>query len=193
MMNKTTCSLVAILSFLLIIGIVTMHGSGSRLFASRTMKFTIPDPEAAYDIWRDTNVRGRVLLLFDSYPHMRGYYTYEGVPRLDRSNLIEFSVFQNIIRKIYFIVPEQEWDDFRQQETMHPLRATGRGERALYLFSMSGVLIIATTPASLPHISEEPLVYINDQKYDYDSIMDLLSRKKIVSDIVIRCCGEEGT
>ena len=184
--DKTAYSLTAIILFIIIIVMVIYHGSRNRLVASGTMKFTIENPEEAYDIWKDKNVKGRILLLFDNYPHMRGYYTYDGIPRLDRSNFVEFGVFQNIIRKI-FVIPDREWEEFQQQEAIHPLRKAAWGERGLYLFSMSGIPIIATTPASLPHIAEEPLVYVNDQKFDYETTMDLLSRKKIVSDIIIRC------
>jgi hypothetical protein len=185
--DNTAYSLTAVLLFIIIIVIVTFHGNRNRLFASGTMKVTIENPEAAYDIWKEKQVKGRILLLFDNYPHMRGFYTYGGIPSLDRSNLVEFGVFQNIIRKIYLIIPDQEWEEFRQQETVHPLRKAAAGERGLYLYSMSGIPIIATTPASLPHIAEEPLVYVNDQKFDYEKTMDLLSRKKIASDIIIRC------
>jgi len=185
--DTTAYSLTATILFILIIVMVIYHGNKNRLFASGTMQFTIENPETAYDIWKEKQVKGRILLLFDSYPHMRGFYTYDGIPRLDRSNLVEFGVFQNIIRKIYFIVPDQDWEEFQQQETMHPLRKASWGERGLYLYSMSGIPMIATTPSSLPHIAEEALVYVNDQKFDYEKTMDLLSRKKIVSDIIIRC------
>jgi len=191
--DKTAYSLTAIILFIIIIVIVVYHGSRNRLVASGTMKFTIENPETAYDIWKDKNVKGRILLLFDNYPHMRGFYTYDGILRLDRFNLVEFSVFQNIIRKIYFIVPEQDWAEFQQQESIHPIRRVPFAENACYLFSMSGIPFIATTPSSLPNFAEEPLVYVNDRKFDYEETMDLLARKKIVSDIIIRCRVREET
>jgi hypothetical protein len=183
---RTGYSLTAILLFIMVIIVVTYHANDARLFAADKALFTIENPELAYEIWSKMKVQGRVLLLFDNYPHMRGFADYDGIPRLDRSNLIEFCLFQNIIRKIYFIVPDQDWEKFRQQQLMHPLRKVAGVERGFYLYSLSGILIIATTPSSLPHIAEETLVYINDRIFDYDTTLDLLSRKWIVSDIIIR-------
>jgi len=183
---RTAYSLTAILLFIMAIIVVTYHGSNSRLFASDKAEFTVENPELAYEIWKEKQVQGRVLLLFDSYPHMGGFGAYDGIPRLNRSNLIEFCVFQNIIRKIYVIVPDQDWEEFRRHPFLHPLREVAGVERGLYLDNLSGVLMIATTPSSLPHMAEETLVYINDRMFNYETTLDLLSRKWIVSDILIR-------
>jgi len=182
----TAYSLTAILLFIMVIIVVTSHGNKSRRFSSNKAEFIVEKPELAYEIWKEKKVQGRVLLLFDNYPHMRGFGDYDGIPRLGQSNLIEFCVFQNIIRRIYFIVPDEDWEEFRQQPFMHPLREVAGVERGLYLYSLSGVLMIATTPSSLPHMAEETLVYINDRKFDYETTLDLLSRKWIESDIIIR-------
>lgn len=183
---RTAYSLTAVLLFILVIIVVAYHGNNTRLFAADKPIFTIETPEKAYEIWKAKQVRGRVLLLFDNYPHMRGFGDYDGIPGLNQSNLIEFCVFQNILRKIYLIVPDQDWEEFRRHPFIHPLREVAGVERGLYLDNLSGVLMIATTPSSLPHITEETLVYINDRMFNYETTLDLLSRKWIVSDIIIR-------
>jgi hypothetical protein len=146
---------------------------------------TITSPEEAYSIWKDKNVKGRTLLLFDHYPHAQGLSDYKGAPQLTNANLIEFSIFKNIIRKIYFIVPDEMWEDFRQQELMRPIRPTPGLERGLYLWTYSGIDLIAVTPTSLPQLTEEPLVYINDRIYGEAQTREFLSMKNIESDIMI--------
>jgi hypothetical protein len=190
--NKTAYSLASVISFIIVIIVVGFHGNNSRTFASGTATFTVDAPEKAFGIWEGKKVRGRILLLFDSYPYMLGLDSYQGIPQLTQWNLIEFSVFQNIIRKIYLIVPDNDWEKFHKNKVIMPIRQVGNSERELLLFSSSGILFIATTPSSLPHISEETLVLINRQIFDYEQTLELLSRKKIAGDIIISYEGHGG-
>ncbi|MEK6744923.1 MAG: hypothetical protein AABZ15_15000 [Nitrospirota bacterium] len=178
-------SLAAMLWFILVILVVSYHGYHSRIFASANTTHIVDSPEKAYLIWKEKNVKGRVLLLFDNYPHMRGLNSYNGSPHLHQGNIVEFSIFQNIIRKVYFIIPDNAWEEFRLLEIMHPLRAVPNLERGLFLYNLSGIPIIATTPTSLPKISETALVYINKGVYNDTQAQDLLSMKHITADITV--------
>lgn len=183
--HRTIYSLTILIVFSAVIIIVMLHGHGNRLFASEEVSITIDSPEKAFMIWKEKNVKGRVLLLFDRYPHMRGLRSYNGSPRLTGSNFIEYAIFMNIIRKIYFIVPDDVWEVFRLQETMHPIREVPGLERGLFLYTLSGIPFIATTPSSMPQLSEKALVLINDTAYDREEALTLLSEKEIGSDIII--------
>jgi hypothetical protein len=184
--NRTAYSLAAILLFIIVITGVSHHGRNSRRFAQNMASVTIETPEKAYDVWKEKKVKGRILLLFDNFPHMVGLNKYDGIPRLSQWNLFEISIFENIIRKIFLIVPDQDWEKFQQNYSIVPISKVGNLDREISIDTQSGVPIIATTLSSLPHLAEEPLVYINDQKFDNEKIMDFLSRKKIVSDVIIR-------
>jgi len=188
--NRTAWSLAIILVFISAILVVSFHGYRSRVFASDRIVETVDVPEKTYLIWQDKKVKGRILLLFDNYPHMMGLYTYYGTPyQLSSSNFIELGVFQNMIRAIYFIVPDAVWEEFRTMEIMHPLRPVPGMERGLFLYNMSGVLIIATTPTSLPRIPEKVLVYINGSVVSDADARGLLLQKKISSDIIVTYPG----
>ncbi len=187
--NRTAYSLTAILLFIIVIIIVSYHGYNSRIFASARITEIVDSPEKAYLIWKEKKVKGRILLLFDSYPHMWGLSSYNGAPQLTQSNLLEFGVLQNIIRKIYFIVPDNAWEDFRLIELMHPIRNVPGLERGLFLYNLSGIPMIATTPTSLPQLSEEVLVYINNGVYNDAQARELLSLENITSDIIISYKG----
>jgi len=188
--DRTAYSLVIILLFIMAVLLVSYHGYKSRVFESNSIVATVDLPEKAFLIWQDKKVKGRILLLFDNYPHMMGLYTYYGSPyQLSNSNFIELSVFQNITREIYFIVPDAVWEEFRTMELMHPLRPVPGLERGLFLYNMSGVPIIATTPTSLPRIPETVLVYINGSVANNADARGLLSRKEIRADIIVSYPG----
>ena len=179
----------AIVLFLGIVLLLTNHGTGNRIFASGKTTLQVKAPEEAYLFWKEQGVKGRVLLLFDNYPHARGLVNYDGEPQLSPSNFVEFSVFKNLVRKIYFIVPDADWDEFRQRETIRPIRTVHHLEKGLYIYNLNGIPLIAVTPSSLPHLSEKTLVFNNNHMFNFAQTLELLSRKKIDSDIIISYQG----
>lgn len=187
--NRTTCSLTIIAVFIAVLFCVSIRGKSTRLYSPSTIRQSVDSPEKAYHLWNDNNVKGRILILFDNYPHAIGLLSYKSSPTLTATNFIEYSVFDNIIRKIYFIVPDKDWNDFTQQRHLRPLKEYSDIPRGLALYTKSGIPIIATTPTSLPHISEAVLVYVNTKVFDDEQTSELLSQKKISPDIYIACRG----
>lgn len=184
--NRTAYSLFALLMFVVVIAAANHHGRNSRRFAQQTVNVTIETPEKAYAIWNENKVKGRILLLFDNFPDMVGLDKYDGSPQLTQRNVFEFAVFNNMIRKIYIMVPDQDWEKYQKIVAGMLINKDGNLDGGIFIDTQSGVPIIAAPLSSLPHLTEEPLVYINDQKFDNDRTMDLLARKKIISDVIIR-------
>lgn len=182
---RTAWTLAAILLLVAVVMAASHHGRSNRTYAPTQSTHTIRTPEEAYAIWQKDGVRGRTLILFDQYPHNMGYYSYNGTPRLTQTNLIEYAIFQNIIRKIYFIVPEMEWTEFRQKRFIRPIREATETTKGLYLYNQSGIPIIAVTPASLPHIAEPALVYVNTRMFGLEQTKELLAKKMITTDILV--------
>jgi hypothetical protein len=182
---KIANSLALCVLFICIVFVVNRHGENNRQFASGEKVLSINAPEKAYYIWKENNVKGRTLILFDSYPHNMGLISYAGIPQLSNTNFVEFSIFKNIIRRIYFIVPETDWNDFRSQKYIRPIREASELVKGLYLYNQSGIPIIAVTPSSLPSITEQALVYINSSRFKSEEALNLLSQNKISSDIII--------
>jgi len=187
--NKTAYTLAATVLLLVVLLALSVHGRRNRIVAPGQADHAIGSPEEAYALWKGSGVRGRTLVLFDRYPHIRGRAGYDGTPRLSSSNLVEFCVFENIVRKVYLVVPDDAWPEFLRDGRMRPLRAVRGLERGLFLFNLIGIALIATTPSSLPHLEEAPLVYINAQVYDEREARDLLARKRITSDSVVTVQG----
>ncbi|GAW68853.1 hypothetical protein GPEL0_01r5385 [Geoanaerobacter pelophilus] len=164
---------------------MNLHGNSNRIFAPGKETVTVDSPEKAYALWQQKRVKGRTLLLFDNYPHMRGRFNYQGEPRLERSNLVEFSIFNNVIRKIYFVVPDAAWDDFLRKDTTKVIKAIPEMKKGVSLYNLNGMPMVATTPSSLPHLSEQALVYINSGVFDPAEVQQLISQKEITSDITV--------
>ena len=189
--KKTACALSAVIAFIVVLLIVSYHGYRNRIYASGTTTYRIDSPEKAYQIWKDCAARGRILILFDNYPHMRGLIDYRGTPQLTRSNLVEYSIFRNVIRKLYLVIPDAQWEGFQQKEIMQPLREVPELERGVYLYNLNGLPLIALPQSALPHMAETSLVYINSDLFIPAEVLALLSQKNIRSDVIISYKGKE--
>lgn len=178
--------LASIILFIATIAVVSSHGLSNRSTARESTTHLITAPEQAYQIWQNERVKGRILLLFDNYPHFRGRINYQGSPKLDSSNFVEIAIFNNIIRKIYFIVPDDKWADFRSQDAItNPIREFDGADLGVYLFTLNGTPLIAVPRNYLPQLAEKPLVYINTAVFNRLHTLELLALKNISSDCII--------
>jgi len=165
--------------------LVSYQGYRNRAYAVDRTMATIDEPSAAYEIWMERNVRGRLLLLFDFRPRMFGLKSYQGAPQLGDDNVIEYAVLKNIVRKIYLVIPDEGWETFRRRIGLKILRNTGDRDDNLVLYTINGISVIATTPTSLPRLREEPLVYINSSRFSPEGVLDTLKQRGISSDVVL--------
>ena len=188
--KTTTLSLIVLSLFITTIIAVNTHGLNNRVFAPDSNLLVIDSSDQAYRIWENKKVKGRILLLFDNYPHSKGRINYNGEPRLTESNFVEFAVFNNVLRRVYYIVPDSQWTAFRKQEAMtNPFREALSLEQGLYLFNLNGIPLIALPLSSLPHLPEKPLVYINSAVFNQRQIIEILGQKNISSDCIISLQG----
>lgn len=187
--NRAPYAIAIVIVFTLVLIAAIRKGADNRIMLPASKTVAVQTPEQAFTLWQQSGVKGRTLILFDEYPHMNGLRNYPGPPQLTRYNLIEYSIFKNIIRKIYLIVPEDSWNELLQQKDKRPLRSAPGLAQGMYLFTMSGVPLIATTPSSLGQLSEDVLVYINKDLFDPEKVIEQLRQKKIHSDIIISCQG----
>lgn len=186
--NKLAAALAAIAIFITVLAMVTFHGRSGRTVAPECITVSIDTPEKAFAVWQEKHVAGRILLLFDNYPHAQGLMSYlkqGGAPQLTSSNFVEYSIFKNIIRQVYYVVPDSSWAEVRLQKELRPLRDVPGLAQGRFLFAKSGIPLIVTTVSALPHLDEKALVYINDGLFNPAQTMQILSRKSISSDITI--------
>lgn len=178
-----------ILWFAAVLTCVVWQGRKGKVMLPLPVNATVASPEQATAIWEEKGVRGRILLLFDDYPHMRGLAFYDGIPQLSKGNFVEYAIFRNIVRKIYYVVGDDSWDSFAQRKDIGVFRAVANNYKGLYLFTMSGVPLIAVPASFLPQIDEKVLVYVNNSVTPYDQVRSLLDRKRIDSDMLLTYRG----
>lgn len=188
--NQMVIAFSAIALFCAAVLLVHDRGNSNRIFASGQSVVTVDAQEKTFAIWQQHKVKGRILLLFDNYPHAKGLYFYKAPPLLTSYNLVEYSIFQNLIRKVYLVVPDQEWEQFRNKKEMGVIRDFADAEKGVYLYYRSGIPVIATPLSSLPHIPEKPLIYINTTLFSLEQTTNLLKEKQISSDIIVLLRGE---
>lgn len=175
------CSIIVVTAIILF---VSHHAIDSRKFANPPVITYISTPKDAYGTWMQSGVHGRVILLFDDYPHMRGLAFYLKKPELTDFNLIEYSIFQNILRKIYLVVHDSEWQTFIGRTDIGKFRAD-RSSGGEYLFTMSGVPLIALPASRVPAFDEQVLVYVNSHYFPFKQAQQLLAGKRISSDCFV--------
>lgn len=173
--------------FLLVLIGASLLGDASRVMITAAPAVTVMEPAQAAAHWEKIGVRGRILLLFDDYPHMRGLAFNDGVPSLTNTNFIEYSIFKNILRRIYLIVADDQWQAFTARRDIGAFRALENGQEGVYLFTMSGVPLITVPESGLPKIDETVLVYVNNELFHADRVSTLLKTKNIQSDIYLTC------
>lgn len=187
MYKNRTAYIIAILSiFVITASIASLVGKKNRIYLPDSKIVTVDSPEKACTLWQQNGVHGRILLLFDTYPHMKGLRFYDASPQLTRWNFVEYSIFKNIIRRIYLIVPEESWQDFKLRSEIRPLSDPSSPKQSIRLTTNSGIQMTAVTPASIPRLKETVLVYINTQEFDARLATELLSAKEIHSDLILQ-------
>lgn len=188
--HKTAYTLAIVAACVFVIFCALHRGARNRVMLTASQTVTVQSPDQAFTLWQQSGVRGRILILFDKYPHMKGLRNYHGSPELTQWNLVEYSVLKNIVRKIYLVVPEGEWEELLLQKEKRPIRPASNLARGMYLSTRSGIPFIAVPPSSLGHISEEVLVYVNTELFDPAQVAELLKQKTIRSDIMITYRGK---
>lgn len=171
---------------------IQFKAASGRVFASPSLGTVFVDaPDKAPLLWEREHLRGRILLLFDRYPHFNGYAFYQNrKPPLTRHNFVEYAVFQNMVRMIFYIVPDSEWPRMLEQQELKIIRSTVGPLPGVYLPNLNGTPVIATSFKALPRLPEQPLVYINETLFNGAETRTILQEKGISSDCVIVFRGD---
>lgn len=165
-------------------------GSRGRVTARKPLTLTVRSPMDAVRVWEQEGVRGRILLLFDAYPH-GVIFPNRSADGSAATGPVARAVFQNLVRRVYLVAPEAEWEDFERRSAMFlPIRRLPRPRRGMYLLTFSGVPLVALPPSELPHLRETALVLVNEERFDPRSVSELLPRRGISADVFLTLVGD---
>lgn len=187
MNHRKYLTVIAVLFIALALAVANWLGSSGRVYATPSLGMvSVDSPDKAVSLWQEKGLKGRILILFDRYPHFYGYAHYKNkIPVLTEDNFIEYAIFKNIVRSIYYIVPDNEWDGLRTSPGVRSIRPGPGLVDGVYLYNLNGVPLIATTLSSLPHLLEISLVYVNEELFDSKHVLERIRSKHIISDCIV--------
>jgi hypothetical protein len=160
------------------------HGKRNRISSSGHEVIEVDRPEQVYEAWRARGARGRTLLLFGTFPHP-WRSTDQGVDAPGPASFVTLAALENVIRRIYVLVPDDRWDALFGVPLPGFFRAVPGLERGLYMHYPLGLPVIATTPSSLPRLSEPSLVYVDRERFELPDVERILSEKGAASDLIV--------
>jgi hypothetical protein len=173
----------AVLVFAATLAGMAVHGQRGRTFAPAPSTVVVGGPEQVPAAWREAGVRGRALVLFDDYPFTLLATDPGRVAEPPPGDFVGWAIHHNVVRRIHLVLPDDRWRDFRSREAMFlPLRETLDG---VYLFTFSGVPLVAGRPLTLPPMAEPVLAYVNADLFDPAEAADILRRRGISADLVV--------
>ncbi len=183
--HRAAWSVASVVAFAATLLAVEARGARGWVVAASQTTRVVASPAEAALVWEETKVKGRTLLLFDAYPHDLAVDTSSD-EQPPPSDLVRYGIFRGIVRRLYLVVPDADWLKIERNEAVYrPLRRVRGAPEAEYLFTFSGVPMIAVTPSSLPTLREQVLVYANEAVFDRSRVGELLARKGLSSDLLI--------
>lgn len=179
MNRKIAETILIVISFLGVLLLCSFAGSAGRSYLKTPQLHTIDSPLQNYNVWRESGVRGRVLLLFD-----RRLGSEEDESVLNDNNYLYRAILGNIIRKVYHIIPDNQWDSVRKNLSNMPDVTFSNG---VFRNTINGTPLIITTMKDIPEIKEEVLMSIDMEYWNEDGIkmmIELVNKGVIKSDLI---------
>lgn len=181
--------------FLVVIIFYLSHkGVSSRHILNKHIVYKIERPSDAFKIWESEGVKGRSLIyidpqfsiieIFQNSVEMRFSMMKREISPLNDRNFLIHAIINNQIRKIYYLVPDEIWDNLKEDLSRN--RAVSVKEQRLRV-TIDGVPLIIERSRDFNSFNERHLVYINSlviPTYDQGFINRLITDRDI-ADIVI--------
>ena len=189
--------LVAIVVILLSFGAVTAAEMSTshnhRKYIEKPVIKTVREPDYPLEVWQSQNVLGRILVHYDrelvsKESKFLNLLTDSDVA-LSRGNYIYLALRQNIIRSIYYIVPESSWNLLENR-----IREYGKNEFSViegrgYLTTIQGLPVHIMRLSDVPSLNIREPVLLNvsgsiTTEADRLAIVQTLKSAGIIADIV---------
>ena len=182
--KRKLIELLFIFIFVLTIGVLLSNYGASRIVIFNASQEIIPvdKPLRAHALWKAKGVHSRILLLFDRYLNAEKS-SHNSVLE---NNYIYHAVQDDLVRKIYHIVPDVSWPTVENNLKQYPSVTYSQGVFRLTLDEATPVYIMRLK--DIPTIKEPVMVLINKEYWsgeDLQLIQVLLEKGLLTSDIII--------
>jgi hypothetical protein len=185
--HRLPASLAILLTFGITLAGLAWQGRQGRVVAPGSEVLTVDSPEKARTLLKVAGLRGRTLLVFGDVPLFFTLYEsyYRGAAPTPAS-WIEFSVFDNVVRRAFVVIPAADWQAFRDRSpSLRPLGEVPATPAPTRLFTASGIALVVVTPGCLPSLDEPALVYVDARRQDPAQVEALLTAHSIRSDVTV--------
>lgn len=185
---------IPILLFVLVIIFLSIYGTSSRNILKEHLVFEIKNPSKAFLIWKEYGVHGRILIFVDRYLTIDVIFLKSietrfslmdlKTPPLTDDNFLMLAIYNNIVRKIYHIVPDSLWLKIKEEFIKNKaFKFDGKSLRV----TIEGVPLIILKALDFKLLKEKALIFINEESVsDYDaSFLNNLLYNEQLSDIVV--------
>lgn len=190
----------AIICALLVVAVVALNAVGlaGRTYAAKRRVVGVTRPQDAYSVWRESGVRGRVLVSFAYYISVDDssqpqIFQAAGNPAAEKRvvserNFLTAAEYAGMIRRVYQVVPDAQYDQLAARiAARDPSVSMFMHDGPRIVFVDLGVPVEVTKASELPSFSAPVLVYADkaqEAAYDPAVLRRWLSDPKL-SDLVV--------
>lgn len=162
----------------LVVLAVSAHavGLGGRRYVTPSRRVAVSEPARAFEAFRDSGARGRVLVLFDHHTDIvPRIYLYaftdslEGsgtLPPITGGNIASGLIYAGVVREVYFVPPDEEWSGVVELvKSRFDAEKAGGG----YRIRFEGAPVWVLREKDLPRFRERVVVYDADSQTDAEA------------------------
>jgi hypothetical protein len=142
-------------------------GLSGRRYAEGHKRHEVDSAQEGYTLLQGADVRGRVLVLFDTTSHVQmsgsDVFIQAAAGRVASASVLPDNFMQGLliagtVRELHVVVPDSQWEVVRAT-------LTGRGDAIVTSTSararLYGASVVYSTAANLPRFSEKVVVYVS--------------------------------
>jgi hypothetical protein len=164
--KEITLSVLIIISFVFILTLMSQLGKAGRVYHKGFQLEVMPMPMDGYQIWKESGVRGQILIHFDRKINSD---VFSGT--LTNSNYITAAMRDNIIRKAYHVIPDKAWDEVNMKlKNISSMSENGK----IIRITIEGVPVLIVKMDDIPSIGETVLLNINGNFWSDKEIRRML-------------------
>jgi len=129
-------------------------------------------PEAV-EVWRQAQVRGRTLVHLSRRIAMRAEPDQIDPGPITEDNYLYAALRENLIRRVYHVIPDDEWADVERNLRDFPGAAR---VRTGFRLEMEGAPVLVLRAGDLPRVKERVLVNVDMDRWSGEELGTVIDR-----------------
>lgn len=175
--NKVSAGIILLSLFTVCFSL--FYGVSKRIYLEPAEVIRLMNPTSSVTVWNEKGVKGRTLVLFDRKIHASMEET-----TLTDENFIYRAIMNNIVRKIYHIVPDSSWPEVKYTLINNPSVTYSQG---IFKTTIEGTPLFVLRVREVPTLKERVLLHLNGDYWDngdIHTITTLLKNNQLNTDLV---------